>query len=1247
MTMDRKAPGNKLSMPPPSPRPSARRAWRLSTQIFIGLVVLLGLILVLNLASYRQALEERRRAELANATSIGQVISSVVDGFAADLETSTLAMAVALGSRLEPLSQERDGGYVRTVLAAYPTLRALFITDTAGKVLVAREAKDVGTDLSARPYIKTLQAGAPRVWSDMLLGIQSGTVTVAFGRVISSPQGTAKGYIIAAFFPERVFENVPVPLAEDARIILLDRRGHLLFTNLRRNLPPEARDFSDRPEIQRALAGDMVILNERRGLQSGEARFGVIIPILRTGWVVSFTRPVAALQTAVRAQFIRQGAQLGLVLLVLGSIAATFVIRLTRPLSHLAAAAAAVARGERPDIPSSTGLLEVTQLSAGMGVMSRAVAEREDALRRELSVRDRLYRLSEAVARSGSTEEIYEEALDTLRDTLGAERSAVLLYDDEKVMRFVAWRGLSEEYRRAVEGHSPWPPTERNPQPVLVKEASADPTLAALRPVLAAEGIRGMAFIPLVQWDRLMGRFMAYYSEPRLLTAQEVITAQTIAADIAFAIQRRRDMTQLEAAEASEHRARISSETAADRLQLALAAGNMGTWEWEMSTSRVRWSESLEAMHGLAPGTFGGTFDDFLREIHPGDRPSVEAALSDALDRGTPYEVEYRVLHSDGRIRWLGARGRVLRDASGKPTGMTGVCADVTARRTQEEERARLLAQEQAARADAEGARGRLAFLAEASALLSSSLDYATILRHLARLTVPRMADWSIVYALDPAGTTQRLEVVHADPAAAERIRSVLNRFAPEVSGPPAESIRTGRTMQMNDISEEQLRVLYPNEPVRVLMSELRVRSLMVVPLVARDRTLGALLYASAGRPFGPEDVSLAEDLARRAAVAVDNARMYEQERTVARTLQRAFLPANLPQVPGVLLHAAYLPGSTGTEIGGDWYDAFWLPDGRLGVSIGDVTGHGVEAAVVMGQVRQGIRAAAWDEPSPSAVLTRCSRLLHLMPGEEMATALYGIFDPAKRTFTYASAGHPSPILASGGSAELLPGGGLPLGMRRSAQLQNATAPLPPGALLVLFTDGLIEFERNPLEGERLLLEAVRAEAAQPAPDRALALQERVLGSRRPPDDVAIITLSMTPVPLGATEMTLPAIPSALPLIRQALRHATEAAGLPLDRATALVIAACEAVNNVIEHAYGIVPGEVTVRADVRREALVVTVQDRGRWRPPRADGGGRGMILMQTLADRADIARTEEGTTVRLEARLSPAGARAPEEAR
>ena len=177
---------------PSSPR-SARRAWRLSTQIFIGLIVLLGLILVLNLASYRQAFEERRQAEVENAIAIGYVISSVVDAFAGDLETTTLAIAAALGNRPESLSQARDGSYVATVLAAYPTLRALFITDTAGRVIVAREAKDVGTDLSTRPYIKALQAGAPAVWSDTLFGLQSGTVTVAHGRLIASPQGTPKG----------------------------------------------------------------------------------------------------------------------------------------------------------------------------------------------------------------------------------------------------------------------------------------------------------------------------------------------------------------------------------------------------------------------------------------------------------------------------------------------------------------------------------------------------------------------------------------------------------------------------------------------------------------------------------------------------------------------------------------------------------------------------------------------------------------------------------------------------------------------------------------------------------------------------------------------------------------------------------------------------------------------------------------------------------------------------------------------
>lgn len=543
---------------------------------------------------------------------------------------------------------------------------------------------------------------------------------------------------------------------------------------------------------------------------------------------------------------------------------------------------------------------------------------------------------------------------------------------------------------------------------------------------------------------------------------------------------------------------------------------------------------------------------------------------------------------------------------------------------------------ERETRVAVEQARARLAFLAEASSLLATSLDYATTLRRLARLVVPQVADWCAVHALEEDGTVRRLDVAHRDPQREERVRSLLSRdpaITPPAASPLARVIASGRTVLVPEVTEEWLRTVAPNEAALQLARDLDLRAVLAVPLIARGRVLGAITLAMAesGRSFADEDVALAEELARRAGIAVDNARLFERERFIARTLQQAFLPAELPQVPGLWLHAAYLPGGTAAEVGGDWYDAFWLPNGALALSIGDVTGQGVEAAVTMGQIRQAIRAAAWDEERPSAVLTRAARLLYLSSPESMATVLFGVLDPVTRTLTYASAGHPGPVLASASGVRLLPASGLPLGIRLGGRFRDHQVVLEPGDLLVVYTDGLIELDRNPVDGEQALLRAAAAARDDPAADRARRIVTQVLGDRRPPDDIALVALTVAQVPLSHFTLTLPAIPGAVPLVRQALKQLAEAIRLPPERSGALQIAVGEAVNNVVEHAYGITPGPLRVQATVEAGALHVVVEDEGRWRPARADGGGRGLAIMRALVDRAEVAPSAQGTRVHL----------------
>jgi PAS domain S-box-containing protein len=289
--------------------------------------------------------------------------------------------------------------------------------------------------------------------------------------------------------------------------------------------------------------------------------------------------------------------------------------------------------------------------------------------------------LTEAISRTRTVEEIYASALDALRDGLGVSRASILLFDPDGVMRFKAYRGLSEAYRAAVEGHTPWTPDSPNPVPIVVPDVDQESSLTTFLPTIRAEGIAAMAFIPLVSLGRVIGKFMLYYNEPHTLEPDEIQLAGLIASHVAFAVERT----------TTEEQARRSEE----RLRFALDAAAMGTWDWDLDTQAVTWSDNLAAVHGLPPGSFDGTFSSYEREIHPDDRERVLASVRRAITDGVPHDVEYRIVAPDGTIRWCEGKGRVEYE-NGRPARMTGVCMMVTRRK--EAELARLTAAEEASR---------------------------------------------------------------------------------------------------------------------------------------------------------------------------------------------------------------------------------------------------------------------------------------------------------------------------------------------------------------------------------------------------------------------------------------------------------------------------------------------------------------------------------------------------------------------
>jgi phosphoserine phosphatase RsbU/P len=304
------------------------------------------------------------------------------------------------------------------------------------------------------------------------------------------------------------------------------------------------------------------------------------------------------------------------------------------------------------------------------------------------------------------------------------------------------------------------------------------------------------------------------------------------------------------------------------------------------------------------------------------------------------------------------------------------------------------------------------------------------------------------------------------------------------------------------------------------LLVDRGIRSLLGVPLLAAGKVIGVLHVGSlSGRPFGQQDTELLQLAADRAALALYSL-MSQDDALAAVALQRSLLPTALPVVPGLGLAARYVTGSG--AVGGDWYDVFVLPDGRLGVVVGDVAGSGLEAAVIMGRMRSALRAYVLETADPATALRMLDRKIQYFEPNAMATVLYGLYTPGTSDFTVSSAGHLPPVLAApGGQAGLLPvQPDPPIGIADDPQRRSATVFIPPGALLCCFTDGLVERRGQVIDEGMDRLAAVLAKvlAAGPggtirpaAEDACAEIMRTLVGSTPAQDDIAVLVLSRTP----------------------------------------------------------------------------------------------------------------------------------------
>ena len=498
-----------------------------------------------------------------------------------------------------------------------------------------------------------------------------------------------------------------------------------------------------------------------------------------------------------------------------------------------------------------------------MSIDEAARVAEEEASQEDLRARlvdlEVLYRLADAIGRSRTIDETLDEALAALTTALGLSRAAVLLADGEGVMRFAAWRGLSDAYRAFATGHSPWAPDAVDPQPVLVAEVDSDPALAALRDRIVAEGIRALAFVPMVHQGRLLGKFMLYRAEPGQWSERELRLTQAIATHIAAATERHRTF---DALEESRRRLAVVLRDVADGITVQ---GRDGKLQYANdAAARTLGFPSAEALLSAPVEELVSAFEILDERRRPLDLADLPGRLALAGETAAERVVLYRI-RATGEERWSTVRATPVLGDDGRVEAAVNVFHDVTERRRAEE---------------------AVRFIAEAGVILSSSLDFETTLASVARLAVPAIADWCIVYMREEDGTIRRLAIEHSGDRA-EEVGAVLDRFPLDpdaVVGVPSV-VKEGIPLLIPDLAATGLMAdVVDPEGLAAELGDVELSSYLCVPLIARGRTLGAiaLVAGESGRTYGDSDVDVAMQLAGRAALAVDNARLYRDAESAA-----------------------------------------------------------------------------------------------------------------------------------------------------------------------------------------------------------------------------------------------------------------------------------------------------------------------------------------------------------------------------
>jgi PAS domain S-box-containing protein len=665
-------------------------------------------------------------------------------------------------------------------------------------------------------------------------------------------------------------------------------------------------------------------------------------------------------------------------------------------------------------------------------------------------------------------------------------------------------------------------------------------------------------------------------------------------------------------------------------LDAMFAEAPVGLAVFDQALCLVRLNRTLEAASGRSTAEVHGRTVAEAGLLSLACPQQLENLLREVLESGEPrinVELRGHASGTGGMRVWSVSLFR-LHDEQGEPAGVGALVLDDTDRRRAE--------------AEARLANDRLELLAMASHVLGKSLETSETLQALTGVTVPAVADVAMIDLVDGKGRLRRHARASTPGARGRHVWA--GRGEPvEIphTHPARRALAEQRSILASSLSETDLATVSPSPEVAEDARRIGLHSLLSVPLIAHTGTLGVATFGrTAGRPpFDHAELALAEELAGRAAVAIENAELFARERQIALTLQRSLAPATLPETEGLEVASYYLPGVTGTEVGGDWFDLIPLPAGRIGIMIGDVMGRGMTAAAVMGQLRAAARAYAALDLPPDEVLNRLDVLVRGRDDADgqLVTCVYAVYDPGSWRCQLANAGHLPPILSCEQPRRVAEASGVPLGVG-GIPITAHELTIEPGQALVLYTDGLVEQRERDLDAG---IDQLCGMLTAPLGDQLESACGRLLAALRPPggyeDDVALLVVR-APLSGGGSRIAtleLPGEPASAPMARAFAARILSSWGLDNHRELVTQLVS-ELITNAVRHS----DGPVGLRLRCAQRALYIEVSDGDTRRPrPREpapeDEAGRGLYLVDRLADRWGVRPLPEGKVVWCEVSL------------